>query len=323
MGVVRAIVLVSLLVSIAGCWPGGSESARVEPRGLDELSLAARKTGSEPLNVIATTTLVAEVVERVGQPYVQVRALMGPRSDPHLYRPTPGDVRALATADVVFYNGLHLEGKMGEYLHELGRSKPVVPLGEYLGSSRLLATSEASFDPHIWFDPDLWADAALVAGRALAQLDPPRAEHYSRQAADYAAEVRALSDDLSAQLATIPEQRRVMVTAHDAFQYFGRAFKMEVRGVQGVSTDSETGLRELERLVDFLVTRKIPAVFVETSVNDAKVRALIDGAAAQGHRVQMAEPELFSDALGDPGTPEGSYVGMMRANVSTLVEALR
>lgn len=314
------VVLGSLLI---GCTGTQSHEHRPEPRPLTELKLTARYEGTYPIRVVATTGLVADLVREIAGPHVEVTELMGPRIDPHLYKPTPQDVSKLAAADMVFYSGLHLEGKMGEYLDRIAETRPVVPVAEYIDVDRLLESSETTYDPHIWFDAQLWADAGLVVGVAFSQFDPAHADDYTTRATVYHDELMELDGTIREQLAAIPKDRRVLVTAHDAFQYFGRAYDVEVRGIQGVSTESEAGLHEIESLVQFLVERKIPAVFVETSVNDSRVRSLIDGAQAQGHAVKIAEPELYSDALGEADTPAGTYRGMMKENVATITAALQ
>jgi manganese/zinc/iron transport system substrate-binding protein len=266
--------------------------------------------------------MVGEVVERVGGDRVEVVVLMGEGVDPHLYKPSPGDIIALSRADMIVFSGLHLEGKMGEVFERLGRSKPSVPLADGIASGSLLETSGGQVDPHVWFDVRLWAEVVLAARDALAGFDPPYASRYARNAEAYREELIRLDAEVRGQIAAIPESRRLLVTAHDAFGYFGRAYGIEVQAIQGISTESEAGVHEINALVDLLVARRVPAVFVEASVSDRNVRALVEGCAARGHRVRVGG-ELFSDSMGTPGTPEGTYVGMVRHNVSTITEALR
>lgn len=256
-----------------------------------------------------------------------VENLMGSGVDPHLYKPTPGDVRKLTSADAVFYSGLHLEGRLAELLESLARWKPSYAVTEGVQRDepeRLLAMpgAERVFDPHVWFDVALWARCAADASQRLIELDPAHAADYQRNAEDYVRRLKALHEEVGRQLATIPAERRVLVTAHDAFQYFGRAYGIEVRGLQGISTSAEADLGGVNQLIDLLVARQIKAVFVESSVPAKNIRALVEGTGARGHAIRIGG-ELFSDALGSPGTPEGTYVGMVEHNVRTIVEALR
>lgn len=299
------------------------------------LSLAAcdaRTKGVESgkLRVVATTGMVADLAKRVGGDRVDVRALMGPGVDPHLYRPTPGDLRVLEAADVVLYNGLLLEGRMVEVLGRLGAKKSVVAVAEGLGHSEPGAgggggaggAGDHHLDPHVWFDVARWSRALDRVTKALMARDPAGRDEYERRAREYAGELAELDAWCRSELAAVPEARRVLITAHDAFGYFGRAYGVEVHGLQGVSTDSEASLAEVRRLVELIAARGVRAVFVESSVPRKTIEALVEGAAARGHTVRIGG-ELFSDAMGPEGTPEGTYPGMVRHNVRTIVEALR
>ncbi|MGL4465599.1 MAG: metal ABC transporter solute-binding protein, Zn/Mn family, partial [Planctomycetia bacterium] len=235
---------------------------------------------------------------------------------------SPGDVAALSAADVVVYNGLHLEGKMADLFHRLAKKKKTLALGEALDTARLLKTPGGTDDPHVWFDTALWAETLKPTADLLAEVDPPHAADYHANAARYKDELLKLDAEVRALLATIPKDRRVLVTAHDAFHYFGRAYDVEVRGVQGVSTDAEAGVAEVNDLVVFLVDRKIGAVFVESSVSDRNVQALLEGCAARGHTVKVGG-ELHSDALGPPDGTAGDYPGMVRGNARVIADALR
>lgn len=278
-------------------------------------------SGGRPIRVVATTGMVADLVTHVGGGFVEVTPLMGEGVDPHLYKASTGDVAQLAGADVVFYSGLHLEGRMGDVLARLARRKPTFPVTDSLDRERLLKVGADQSDPHVWFDVGLWSQCAIDVERALADFDPTHASDYRRQAAAYRAELAALDDWCREQMAAIPSERRVLVTAHDAFHYFGRAYGIEVRAIQGISTQAEAGVGQINELVEFISRRKIKAVFVETSVSDRNIRALVEGCAEQGHRVEIGG-QLFSDAMGRPGTPEGTYVGMVRHNVETIRRAL-
>ena len=283
-----------------------------------------------PLNVIATTGMIADTAARIGAGHVNVTGLMGAGVDPHSYRQTRQDIALMTRADLVLWHGLYLEAQMEDFFLKLGKRQPVVAVTDMLeagakdGSGPALLGSEdyeGAFDPHIWMDPDLWS---LVVDRIAAALTDQRPD----AAPDFAANADAMKQDLAklrsfgtASLSQIPSEARVLLTAHDAFSYFGAAFDMEVLGVQGISTESEAGLHRMRELVDLLVTRKIEAVFVESSVSDRNIRALIEGAAAQGHTVRLGG-ELFSDAMGQEGTYEGTLVGMMDHNITTISRAL-
>lgn len=273
------------------------------------------------LRVVATTGMIADAARAIAGTDIEVAALMGEGVDPHLYKPAPGDVRLLESADVILFNGLHLEGKLIETLESLAKRKRVAPLGDALPADSLRRDDGGHADPHIWFDPVLWAHAADRVAEVLAAADPARADGYRARAATYHTELLSLDREARERLAVIPADRRVLVTAHDAFGYFGRAYGIEVLGIQGISTESEAGLKDINALVDLLVQRKIPAVFVESSVPRKTIEALIEGAQSRGHKIRIGG-ELFSDAMGAAGTPEGTYVGMFRHNVSVIAAAL-
>jgi manganese/zinc/iron transport system substrate-binding protein len=266
--------------------------------------------------------MVADLVRNVGGGHVAVTALMGDGVDPHLYTASPADVAKLNRADAVFYSGLHLEGKLAELLERMSRRKPTIAVAERLPAERLLRDEFGASDPHVWFDVSLWSEAAGVVAAELARFDPTHADDYSANADAYRERLANLHEYAREQLSTIADDRRVLVTAHDAFQYFGRAYDTEVRGIQGISTDSEAGVGQVTELVAFLTERKIKAVFVETSVADSNVRSLLEGCRARGHTVAIGGT-LYSDAMGPSGTPQGTYEGMVRHNVDTIVAALK
>jgi len=228
----------------------------------------------------------------------------------------------MQAADVIFYSGLHLEGKMGDILERMDRRKPTAALAEGVPRDRLIETTGGTVDPHLWFDVALWSETIEVARSVLEELDPEHADDYASNAAAYRAALEALDEEVRERITEIPEPQRVLVTAHDAFGYFGRAYGIEVRGIQGISTESEASVRQINELVDLLVSRRIKAVFVESSVSDRNVEALVEGCRARGHEVRIGG-QLFSDAMGNPGTPEGTYVGMVRHNVETIVQSLK
>jgi manganese/zinc/iron transport system substrate-binding protein len=231
-------------------------------------------------------------------------------------------VSQLGGADIILYSGLHLEGKLAELLERMGRRKPTVGVAEKIAAEKILTDDHGARDPHVWFDVSLWSDVAAATADALAEFDPPHAEEYRANVATYRERLAQLHQYAQDHLATVPPERRVLVTAHDAFRYFGRAYGVEVRGIQGISTDSEAGVRQVKELVDFLVERKIKAVFVETSVSDQNIRSLLEGCNVRGHDVVIGG-SLFSDAMGQAGTPEGTYEGMVKHNVDTIVAALK
>jgi manganese/zinc/iron transport system substrate-binding protein len=274
--------------------------------------------------VLATTGMIGDLVREIGGDLVRVEVLMGEGVDPHLYRATRDDMARMLRTDAIFYNGLLLEGKMSDAFTRVARAgKPVFAVTELLPEDQLIEPDGADglFDPHVWMDPQAWSVAAeLIAGR-LAELDAPNAETFRRNLSALKARIAALDAYAERAIASIPEQQRLLVTAHDAFSYFARRYRIEVLGIQGLSTESEAGVRRLQDLVAVLVSRRIPAVFAETSVSDRNVLALIAGAGAAGHRVALGG-ELFSDAMGKPGSYEGTYIGMIDHNVTTVVRAL-
>ena len=280
--------------------------------------------GDGPLRAVATTTIVGDVVGAIGGDDVHLEVLMGPGVDPHLYKPSAGDVRRMASAEAVFLNGLHLEGKMGEVLSEMDqRGVATVAVAECLPESELFESAgyPGLHDPHVWFDVGLWARVAECTRDALIEIDPDNAEGYRTRAAGYLADLAALDIWVLERVASVQPDRRVLVTAHDAFEYFGRAYGFEVRGLLGVSTASEAGTADVQALADFIADRRIPAVFVESSVPPRYVEALTEAVASRGFDVVIGG-SLYSDALGNPDGPAGSYVGTVRSNVETIVGAL-
>ena len=277
-----------------------------------------------PYQIAATVGMIADVAGRVAGDRAKVEGLIGSGVDPHLYKPTRNDVVALRDAEVIFYNGLNLEGKMGDVLMRVARGgKPVYAVTETIleAGDYVMTDEQDHFDPHVWMDVGGWIRAVGVIEEALSEFDPANAEGYAARAEAYRAELRALDGYVERVIGSIPESQRVLVTAHDAFSYMGRAYGLEVRGIQGLSTESEAGVRDIENLIDYLVEREIPAVFVESSVADKNVKALVEGARARGHAVKIGG-ELFSDAMGEPGTYEGTYIGMIDHNATTIARAL-
>lgn len=287
-----------------------------------ESDSAADSTGQ--YNVTATVGMIADVVRNVAGNRAKVKGIIGEGVDPHLYKPTSTDVKSLQAADVIFYNGLMLEGKMGDVLVRVARGgKPVHAVTEdILDQGDYVLSNEAEhYDPHVWMDVSGWIRATSVVAKGLAEYDSGNAQFYQDNAKAYTTKLESLDAYAKEAITSIPKAKRVLVTAHDAFNYMGRAYGLEVRGIQGVSTESEAGVKDIENLVTFLSSKKIPAVFVETSVSDKNVRALIEGTKAKGHKVVIGG-SLFSDAMGATGTYEGTYIGMIDHNVTTIVRAL-
>lgn len=277
----------------------------------------------QPLTVVATTGMIADAARQVGGGLVEVRALMGPGVDPHAYRQTRSDIVAMANADLVLSHGLYLEAQMADFLRGLAEEGNVVAVAESLPRDLLRAHDGYAdkFDPHVWMDPDLWARVVLSVRDALIATRPGDEATFRANAEAHLAAIADLARYAGGVLATVPPEARVLVTAHDAFSYFGAAYGFEVVGIQGISTESEAGLRRVAELVDLLVSRRIGAVFVESSVSDRNIRALIEGAAAKGHEVVIGG-ELYSDAMGEAGSYEGTYLGMIDHNITTIARAL-
>jgi manganese/zinc/iron transport system substrate-binding protein len=318
---VGAICAVLLALALAGCTSSGGQNGGTPGAGQ---GAAFKYSGSGPIQATATTGMVADIVQNVGGDRVQVAGLMGAGIDPHLYKATPGDIRKLTDSDMVFYNGLHLEGKMGDVLEKIGERKPVVAVAEAIDNKQLLkpAAFEGNPDPHVWFDVSLWMQAVEAVRDALVEFDTANSAEYKKRADAYLAKLKELHEYSKTQLATIPKARRVLVTAHDAFGYFGRAYDVEVMGLQGISTASEYSVQDVQRLGDTISKRGIKAVFVESSVPSRSVEAVVQRSQAKGHALRIGGT-LYSDAMGRAGTPEGTYLGMVRHNVDTIVKALK
>jgi len=304
-----ALVLVGLLIA-GGCGESGADEATAELE--------------YPYQVACTVGMITDIVRNVAGDKANVEGIIGEGVDPHLYKPTRSDVVKLNQADIIFYNGLMLEGKMGDVLVRVARQgKPVYAVTEAIldQGDYVMTDEQEHYDPHVWMDVGGWMRAAQVVADALSEFDSANAQTYQANAEAYLAKLRELDAYAKRVIGSIPDNQRVLVTAHDAFSYLGRAYGIDVRGIQGLSTESEAGVQDIERLVQFLVDRNIPAVFVETSVADKNVRALVEGANAKGHAVRIGG-ELFSDAMGPAGTYEGTYIGMIDHNVTTIARAL-
>ncbi len=309
MSSVIAVALGGVALLIAGCAPPTGPSAG--PPG-------------QTLKVTATTGMIADAARVIGGEFVEVSGLMGPGVDPHLYKATQGDLAKLNSADVILYNGLHLEGRMADVLVKLARQVDTVQVTQTIPQGKLREPPEFAghYDPHVWFDVSLWKYVVESVRDTLKGKDPAHAAIFDSNATAYLKELDTLHEYAKTQIATIPAEHRVLVTAHDAFGYFGRAYGIEVLGLQGISTASEYGLQDVEKLVNKIVDRKIAAVFVESSISPKSIEALAEGANSKGHKVRIGG-QLFSDALGAEGSPEGAYLGMVRHNVDTIVKALK
>jgi manganese/zinc/iron transport system substrate-binding protein len=301
------IALIPVLILGAACGGGAPETV-----------------GDSGVRVVATTNIVADLVRTIGGPEVDVEALMGPGIDPHLYKASAGDVRRMSSAEAIFYSGIHLEGKMSEVLEKMGeRGARTVAVAECVPEEDLISSVGFSglHDPHVWFDVGLWSQTVGCVAETLAALDPDDADGYRQRATDYTEELSALDAWVKERVQVLAPDQRILVTAHDAFGYFGRAYGFEVRGLLGVSTASEAGTSDVQALAEFIVEQEIPAIFVETSVPPRYVQALREAVRARGFAVEIGG-SLYSDSLGDHGTPAGSYAGTVRANVETIVTAL-
>ena len=304
---VKSLLFLALLSALGGC--SGKEPANSD---------------AGTLRVVTTIGMIADLASTIAGERAEVRALMGPGVDPHLFKASEGDVRRLAEADLVLYNGLHLEGKMIDVLVRMARSRPVVAVSEGLSEDVLREPPEfeGQYDPHVWFDVELWSGTVDVIVRELSALSPEHAAEFATRGEELRAELLALDGWVHSRIAEIPPGRRVLVTAHDAFGYFGEAYGVEVVALQGLSTLAEAGLTDVERVVNVVVDKSVPAIFVESSVSPRAIEAVRAAVASRGREVRIGG-ELFSDAMGAKGSPEGTYAGMVRHNVDTIVEALR
>lgn len=287
------------------------------------LGFSATVAAQQPVLAVATVGMIADVAENVAGACARVEALMGPGIDPHLYQASAGDVRLFRDADAIFYSGYALEGQLGAVLERLGGQKPTVAVSPVaIDPANLITVQDVyGIDPHLWMDASLWLEIAPVIATTLGELVPDCAEAMQQRADDYQAQLRALHGWIGESIASIPEEQRILVTAHDAFNYYGRAYGIEVTGIQGISTESEAGVADIREMVDVVVARDVPAVFVESTINPRTIWAVIESAAERGHVVEIGG-ELYSDAMGEQGTVGGTYIGMLYENTVTIVEAL-
>lgn len=298
------LIFITITVIIVGC------------------SNETKKSGSK-INIVCTTGMIADAVKNIVGDSVTVEALMGPGVDPHLYKATQGDLQKLQSADIIVYNGLFLEGKMGEILQKLKTKKTVIAMAELLPEDQFINNTEfqGAYDPHIWFDVSLWNKAIKLLSQELAEYDTANSSTYLENYQIYSKKLDSLHQTVQNELDKIPAENRILITAHDAFAYFGRAYQMEVRGLQGISTLSEFGLRDVSNLVDFITEKKIPAIYTETSVSKKAINAVLEGCKSRDHQLTIGG-SLYSDAMGPIDTIEGTYIGMVNANVNIIVSGL-
>ncbi|WP_341323799.1 zinc ABC transporter substrate-binding protein [Solibacillus sp. FSL H8-0523] len=302
------IGLAALTLMLAACNEDEAKNANADKEG----------------NVVATTGQIADAVKVISGEKLNVTTLMGPGVDPHLYKATQGDMTTLENAEVIFYNGLHLEGQLQDIFDQMGKDKTVFAAAEVLKDEQLLVDEEdASLnDPHVWFDIMLWKEVVDGIGDTLVEEYPEYKKDFEKNEQDYLAKLDELAAYAKERVAEIPQEQRILVTAHDAFNYFGESLGFDVSGLQGLSTESEYGVKDVEDMVTYLVENNIKAIFVESSVSDKAMNAVIEGAKEKGHTVIIGG-ELFSDAMGAEGTEEGTYLGMYKHNINTIVDSLK
>jgi len=276
-----------------------------------------------PLNVVTTIGMIADVAREVGGECVAVEAMMGPGVDPHLYQASAGDVKTLREADQILYSGYALEGQLGDVLDNFSRQKTTVGVApESIEPSQLLTAQDVyGIDPHLWMDVSLWAQTVDTVSDTIIEARPACEDAIRARVDAYEKQLAALHEWVKESIATIPEEQRILVTAHDAFNYYGRAYDIEVEGIQGISTDTETGIADIRRMSDVVIDREVPAVFIESTINPRTIQAVIDAAEQRGHDVEIGG-QLYSDAMGANNTADGTYIGMLRANTKIIVEAL-
>lgn len=307
-----SILCLTLLSLTIGC-------SDTEPNA----SIDAQSPDKTAYTIVTTTGMITDIANRIAGERAEVSGLMGTGIDPHLYQPTRNDIQSLLEADIVFYSGLHLEGKMIDAFERVAKETNVYAVTDSLDRDQLFSPPAFAghYDPHVWMDPLAWKQVAISIHESLVAYDPDGKDLYDANLQLVVDDIDALHAYADRVLGSIPKEQRVLVTAHDAFSYFGRRYDFEVVGIQGISTESEAGVRDIERIVDLLVTRKIAAVFVETTVSERNIRALIAGANDRGHTVIIGGA-LFSDAMGIEGTYEGTYIGMIDHNISLIAKAL-
>lgn len=301
------VVLMAFSLLLAGCQTGTKSNDTNE--------------NGDKLKVVTTIAQIGEPLAAIGEDMIEVTSLMGPGVDPHLHQATTGDITKLDQSDVIFYSGLHLEANMLKAFEEMSKSKPVVAIGESIPEDQLLKDETGAIDPHIWFDIELWKTALGTAVEQIIELVPEHKAKLTENMEQYFLKLDELQQESKAKLAEIPQEQRILVTAHDAFGYFGAANDLQVVGLQGLSTEDEIGLSDINDTIALLMEHQVPAVFIESSINPDSINAVIEGAKKNGLEVKLGG-ELFSDAMGAAGTDEGTYIGMYTHNVKTITEGL-
>lgn len=304
------LFLISIVLLLAAC--SSDETTTNENEGTD--------SEDEKIYIVTTIAQIGEPLSVIGGDRVNVESLMGPSIDPHVYNATQSDIDKIHDAELIFYNGLNLEVNMIEIFEKLSESKPAVSIGEAISEDDLLTDEDGALDPHIWFDIDLWKQALDRAVEELKEYSPDDADYFEENKQQYFSELDALKEEAE-KLKEIPDDQRYLVTAHDAFGYFGRMHDIEVVGLQGLSTEDEIGVSDINETIDLIEKYRVPAIFVESTINPNSIEAVLEGAKEKGLDVEIGG-ELYSDAMGEPGTEEGTYIGMYRYNVNTIYEAL-
>ena len=283
------------------------------------------KIENKKLNVVTTTSMITDLVKNIGGDLIEINGLMGSGVDPHLYKASEGDVSKLVNADVIFYNGLHLEGKLVEVFEKMGHQNvKTIAIGESLKKNTLIGSDyfASNYDPHIWFSVENWKTITAFVVKKLIETDPKNTKAFETNGKEYLAKLETLDSELKNKIATLPKEKRILVTAHDAFSYFGKAYDFTVVGLQGLSTTTEAGVQDVQKLAKFIIEKEVKAIFVESSVPKRTIEALQATVESKGHKVTIGGT-LFSDALGNANTKEGTYIGMFEYNVNTIINALK
>jgi manganese/zinc/iron transport system substrate-binding protein len=309
---IRITVLLCLAAFGAACT---SENADIKDK--------TNTDNNKPLKIVSSVAMVGDIVSNVAGDNAEVSVIMGAGVDPHLYTPTRDDVALMLEADAIFYVGLLLEGRMVDALISAGRNKPVYAVTQLIDEKSLIE-AQGHYDPHVWMDVSAWSRAVDAVAQALTEFNPANAAEYQRNAERYQQDLTALHNYGLKRIETIPTEanaKPILITSHDAFSYFGKAYDLEVMGIQGISTVSEAGLQRINELIDLIVTNKVPAVFIESTVSQQNIQALVEGARARGHNIEIGG-ELYSDAMGPKGSYEGTYIGMLDHNITLVTQAL-
>lgn len=281
------------------------------------------KKANGKLNIVTTTTMITDLVKNIGGSTVNIQGLMGSGVDPHLYKASEGDVTKLTEADIIFYNGLHLEGKLVEVFEKM-KNKKTEAIAEALDKNTLIGSTyfASNYDPHIWFDIDYWQQATQYVVKTLSEAIPEQSDTFKTNGENYIKQLETLKKNITSTIETLPKEQRILVTAHDAFNYFGKAFDFQVVGLQGLSTATEAGVKDVQKLAAYIIENKVKSIFIESSVPKRTIEALQAAVKNKNHEVTIGGT-LYSDALGNAGTPEGTYIGMFKYNVNTIVNALK